>query len=64
MSRASPGNSGPISCWKCVFESVPSASNLKGGKEAICLLPASPSPPAPQAGWGRSGRGWEGRAGW
>lgn len=33
MSRASPGNSLPINSWKCVFDSILSTSNLKGGKK-------------------------------
>lgn len=59
MSKASPGNPLPINCWKCVFDSVLSASKPKGGRGAICLLPATPSTPAPLSRvgerWGAAG---------
>lgn len=38
MSGASPGNPLPINSWKCMFDSVLSSANLKGGKEATGLL--------------------------
>lgn len=64
MSEASPGNPLPINCWKCMFDSVLSASKLKGGKEAICWLPASLSTPAPLSRVGEQWGRWEVQADW
>lgn len=47
----------PMNCWKCAFDSILNASNLKGGKKRFACLPAPlPSPLVPKAG--REARGW------
>lgn len=59
MSGTSPGNPLTINCWKCMFDSILSASSLKAGKETIhaCFL-------HPRSRVGRGGWGWEAQAGW
>lgn len=62
MSRASPGSPLSINCWKCMFDSVLSASSLEGGKRLFDHFLHPLPPPVPEAGRGEVG-GLEG-LGW
>lgn len=54
-----------MNCWKCVFDSILNASNLKGGKKRFaCLPPPLPSPLVPKAGRGGERGGCEAGEGW